>query len=169
MIVIAVPVSRDGFFCIQEKLHLPKKKMEMIIREAALHDVPAVNRLTIQLGYPLTLNETRFNLERVLSNDNEVVYLSVHNEEPIGWIHVFHAVRLESGSFCELGGLVVDERFRGQKIGNRLIEEAIKWTRNRKVPVLKLRSNVIRKVAHRFYERLGFIEKKEQKLFELHL
>ncbi len=31
----------------------------------------------------------------------------------IGWIHVFIAVRIESETFAEIGGLVVNENIRG--------------------------------------------------------
>jgi len=141
----------------------------MPVREANIDDVTVLTELTKQLGYPLSEEKIRENLQTILNNDNEVIFVMTENDKPIAWIHIFHAIRLESGSFCELGGLVVDENHRSKGIGKLLIEKAIEWTTNRNVPLLRLRSNVIRKDAHRFYFRLGFKETKEQKVLEIKL
>jgi GNAT superfamily N-acetyltransferase len=143
--------------------------MSHLIREARLSDVSELNQLTRQLGYPITEDDTKQNLQIILANENEIVYVMTNNEKVIAWIHIFHATRLESGSFCELGGLVVDSSFRGQGLGKILIEKAIQWSIDRKVDLLKLRSNVIRNDAHRFYRQLGFKEVKEQKMFAIQL
>ena len=139
----------------------------MLIREASIEDVTVLTDLTRQLGYPLAEKKIRENLHSILNNDNEVIFVMTENGKPIAWVHIFHAIRLESGSFCELGGLVVDKDYRNKGIGKLLIEKAIEWTKQRNVPLLRLRSNVIRHDAHRFYFRLGFHETKEQKVLEL--
>src|SRR5690242_14569998 len=139
----------------------------MLIRKALLSDLSILRDLTEQLGYPLAETTLSENLQTILANENEVLFVMAENDKPIAWIHIFHTIRLESGSFCELGGLVVDKNYRSKGIGKLLIEKAIEWTRDRNVPVLKLRSNVIRKDAHRFYSNFGFKEVKEQKVFEL--
>jgi len=141
----------------------------MQIREATISDLPILRDLTEQLGYPLAELDLRNNLEIILGNDNEIIYVMAENDKPIAWIHIFHTIRLESGSFCELGGLIVDKNYRSKGIGKLMIEKAIEWTKQRNVPVLKLRSNVIRKDAHRFYTNFGFREIKEQKVFEMKL
>src|SRR5690349_16681277 len=117
----------------------------MQIREAQPKDIPVLTDLTRQLGYSLSEDAISENLQSITANENEVIYVMTENDKPIAWVHIFHSIRLESGSFCELGGLVVDEHYRNKGIGKLLIEKAIEWTRQRKVPVLKLRSNVIRK------------------------
>jgi GNAT superfamily N-acetyltransferase len=158
MIVISHPdFYRDGFFYLYS----------MPLREANVNDVAELTELTKQLGYPLSEQEILTNLTIILNNDHEVIFVMTENEKVIAWIHIFHSIRLESGSFCELGGLVVDARYRSKGIGEVLVNKAIEWTRQRNVPLLKLRSNVIRKDAHRFYHRLGFKETKEQKVFEM--
>ena len=143
--------------------------MKLSIRQANRRDYIPITILTKQLGYPLPENEIRENLEAIGHNKNEIIYVMTDKEEVIAWIHIFHAIRLESGSFAELGGLVVEERYRGKGIGKQLLEKACEWCRQMGIPKLKLRSNVIRKDAHRFYFRHGFKETKEQKVLELSL
>ncbi len=136
------------------------------VREAKKEDAGVLNDLSRQLGYPRTLEETKRHLDAILSNDTETVFVVTDNGTVIAWMHIFYTIRLESGSFCELGGLVVDEQYRGRGIGKILVEKAMEWTASRSAPVLRLRSNVIRGDAHRFYRRLGFTESKEQKVFD---
>ncbi len=143
--------------------------LQFSIRHAGLDDAEALTALSRQLGYPRKLAETRQNLTTILSNENEAVYVMTCDQTVIAWIHIFHTVRLESGIFCEIGGLVVEEKFRGKGIGRQLIETAKDWCSSRGVATLRLRSNVIRKEAHRFYRQLGFSESKEQKVFEMTL
>ena len=87
----------------------------------------------------------------------------------VGWIHVFYSLRLESHSFCEIGGLVVHEDYRGRGIGSMLVGSVKDWCISLDCPTLKVRSNILRVPAHQFYKNLGFQEKKQQKIFELPL
>ena len=80
-------------------------------------------------------------------------------------MHVFYTMRIETGPFCEIGGLVVDEGERGKGAGRALIEKAIEWSRTRDVATLRVRSNTIRTEAHIFYRKMAFEEVKEQKIF----
>ena len=143
--------------------------MKGLIREATSNDCASITILTKQLGYALSENDLRQNLESICRNNDEIVFVMTDEGNVIGWIHVFHAIRLESGSFAELGGLIVEEHYRGKGVGQLLLEKAKIWCRQRGIPKLKLRSNVTRKDAHRFYFRLGFKETKEQKVLEIRL
>jgi ribosomal protein S18 acetylase RimI-like enzyme len=57
---------------------------------------------------------------------------------------------------AEIWGLVVDSRHRGNRIGQRLMDAAEAWARERGVTTMRLYTNVLRTDTHRFYERLGF-------------
>jgi GNAT superfamily N-acetyltransferase len=89
--------------------------------------------------------------------------------EVAGWLHAATALRLESPPYAEIGGLVVEERRRGQGIGERLVRAAIGWAGERGYAELRVRSNVVRADAHRFYRRLGFASVKTQAVFALPL
>jgi GNAT superfamily N-acetyltransferase len=70
---------------------------------------------------------------------------------------------------AEVGGLVVDERFRGSGVGRLLMQQAEDWAREKGYREVVLRSNVIREHAHRFYESLGYTVTQTQKHFRKNL
>jgi ribosomal protein S18 acetylase RimI-like enzyme len=74
----------------------------------------------------------------------------------VGWIHV-HAVRLmEADPRAEIWGLVVDAGHQRQGIGEALMRQAERWAVESGYREVRLRSNVVRAEAHRFYQRLGY-------------
>jgi len=83
----------------------------------------------------------------------------------VGWIHACASYLIESDPRAEVGGLVVDEKCRGSGVGHLLIEHAEEWARAKGLEAVYLRSNVVRKEAHRFYERLGYKNIKTQHAF----
>jgi len=83
----------------------------------------------------------------------------------VGWIHVCVSYWIESNPRAEIGGLVVDEARRGSGVGKLLMQHAEDWARSKRLEAVYLRSNVIRKDAHRFYERLGYKNIKTQYAF----
>ncbi len=143
--------------------------MNIKVRKANFEDASSINILSAQLGYPVSLNQTKHNLQVILPKQDEVVFVACIDDTIVGWTYVFLATRLESGVSSEVGGLIVDGEHRDKGIGQLLMEEAIKWGKEMGAPLLRIRTNVIRKDAHRFYKRLGFEEVKEQKILEIKL
>jgi GNAT superfamily N-acetyltransferase len=141
--------------------------MEITAREIILTDSTAVTALTNQLGYLLSEEEVRRNMELVINSTAHSAFVAVHDQRVVGWIGVSQAIMIEFNPFCEINGLVVDEAFRGKGVGKILIEQAKQWTRTKENLTLRVRCNVKRKEAHLFYQKLGFKESKEQKVFDL--
>ena len=73
---------------------------------------------------------------------------------------------LAEGTYGEIASLVIAEAQRGRGIGRQLVEHAARWLREKGMIKLRVRCNVVRKGAHRFYDRLGFDESKSQKVFD---
>jgi GNAT superfamily N-acetyltransferase len=143
--------------------------MQVAIRKMALEDAEAVNGLTRQLGYVLSIPDTKGQMEQVLCKNDHIAYVAVLEGKVVGWIHAFLVISMESKSFLEIGGLVIDERLRGHKIGSALVETVKQWSATRHIVALRVRSNRKRTDAHRFYLTTGFREIKEQKVFALDL
>jgi GNAT superfamily N-acetyltransferase len=57
---------------------------------------------------------------------------------------------------AEVGGLVVDEGYRRRGIGRLLMQQAEQWACEKGCWAVYLRSNVVRKDAHAFYEGIGY-------------
>lgn len=140
--------------------------MAIRVRIILEEDAPAVNKLSEQLGYPQTEAATAKHIRDVLDSDDDCAYIALEGNQILGWIHGFKTRRIETGTFVEIGGLVVDDKSRGKGVGKVLVAAARDWSRAQGISTLKVRSNVIRTEAHRFYTQQGFRESKEQKVFE---
>ena len=140
---------------------------KVTIRTMHVKDADAVNALTKQLGYAISVEQTKINIEAIANNKYCEAFVAVFKNEVVAWVTVASVVTLESLPFSEIRGLVVDEQVRGKNIGRLLIDEVKQWCYDKKLERLRIKCNVLRKEAHAFYLHLGFIEKKEQKIFEL--
>jgi GNAT superfamily N-acetyltransferase len=143
--------------------------MNLYIREAAVADAAAVTNLSEQLGYRTSTPETANRIEMLAASTDNCVFVAERQGEVIGWIHGFCAIRLESAPFTEIGGLVVDERYRGLGIGKKLIAQVVAWSKQKGILSIRVRCNTKRTPTHAFYRHMGFSETKEQKIFDLKL
>lgn len=141
--------------------------MSIEIRPMQMSDAAAVNRLAAQLGYPDTIEATEQHIARLLPQQTHCLLVATDRDTVIGWLHALEITWLETGTFTEIAGLVVDEQQRGKRAGESLVNAALQWCRDRRCHRVCLRSNVRRTEAHRFYRRLGFEEIKESKVFEM--
>ena len=139
--------------------------MDMHIRPATTDDAYAVSHLSAQLGYYLSIDDSRSNLERLKESEDDIVFVAESDGEVIAWIHVFYAVRVETKPFCEIAGLVTDKAYRGKGVGSQLIYKACEWCRLKSVDSLRVRTNVVRTETHKFYERAGFKLDKQQRVY----
>ncbi len=144
-------------------------QMEILIREATADDATAIAGLSCQLGYPISAEATLQNLQAIFQHNDERVAIALYEAQVVGWIHVFQTTRLESGTFCEIGGLVVDDEHRRSGIGKEMIKYIKQWCIGKGILSLRVRCNIKRTDAHAFYLQSGFHENKQQKVFEMDL
>ena len=140
--------------------------MDIEIRNIKRIDEEAIAKLAGQLGYPTSVHELRERLAQILEDENQAVFVAESPEmEVVGWVHVFKAHRLVVEPFAEIGGLVVIEEWRASGVGRALLKTAETWARDRVVSGMRVRSNIIREGAQRFYEHLGYNNVKTQNVF----
>ncbi len=138
----------------------------MRVRIARIADADNIAVLCGQLGYPSSAASVRRRLRSLAGNRDHAVWVAeLEGGAVVGWIHVFVKQLLESNREAEIGGLAVDEAFRGQGAGKALVERAERWARAKRLKSVYLRSNIVRKGAHRFYRRLGYEVIKTQHAF----
>jgi GNAT superfamily N-acetyltransferase len=135
------------------------------IRPAGCDDAGRIAALATQLGYPSTAAQITARLERLKQDDEHAIFLAERSGLVVGWVHAFIKHVLESDAEAEIGGLIVDEGHRGMGAGKLLVEHAEEWARSKGPKSVYLRSNVIRKEARVFYERLGYHIVKTQTAF----
>jgi GNAT superfamily N-acetyltransferase len=136
----------------------------MKVRAAALSDADRLAELATQLGYPSTADDVLRRLPLV-AGDGHCLRVAELDGRVAGWIHAVHVALLDSDPYVEIKALVVDEPARGLRIGEELVREVENWARARGCGALRVRSNVVRERAHRFYERLGYEIQKTQRVF----
>lgn len=137
------------------------------IREAEAGDAKAVNALSHQLGYSISDEQTLQNINMIIQSKTDEAFVAVIKEQVIGWIGVSYHIQLQSPPSCEVHGLVIDDEYRNKGIGKMLVEKAKQWTKNKGTDRLRLRCNVKRNDAMRFYSNIGFKETKQQKVYEI--
>ena len=130
-------------------------------------DAVAVNLLSHQLGYPLSLQQTAENIKKVTKSKDHIAYVAVISGRIVGWIGASHVIMIEVLPHCEINGLVIDKDFHGKGIGKLLIEKAKEWTREKGNSRLSLHCNIKRREAHEFYQHIGFTAAKQQTNFVL--
>lgn len=138
------------------------------IRRAVSGDASEISRLTGLLGYQTTAEGVRSRLER-FSEDEHRVLVAIMAGRLVGWIHVALRISVESATWSEILGFVVDEGARGQGVGQRLLRIAGEWARGRGADRMRVRSKISRQEAHGFYEAQGFRPVKTQRVMDLPL
>ena len=140
---------------------------DVAIRPAGAGDAADLARLSAQLGYPADAAAIAARLALVRASHAGEIFAAVDAHASIvGWTHVAPRVNLEEEPFAELAGLIVGEGVRGRGVGALLLRAAENWAREHGYAKLRVRSNVLRERAHRFYLREGYVERKRQAVFD---
>ena len=139
--------------------------MEIEVRHMNTNDAEAVNTLSQQLGYPVSIQQTHQNINAVLNSNEHTAFVAVSKTKIVGWIGAAQAIMVEATPHCEINGLVIDQYYRGYGIGKLLVEKVKEWAKENGNDTLSLHCNIKRVEAHLFYEHLGFKEIKQQKNF----
>ena len=132
------------------------------VRPLRSSDTAALLRLTHQLGYVVTPGQLDAAIAAIAG---QAAFVAVHDEHVVGWVHAFRCVMLQTGPFAEIAGLVVDEAHRGTGVGRALVERVEAWATEEGLHEIRVRSNVVREGAHRFYEQLGYSVEKTSTTF----
>ena len=141
----------------------------MEVRKMKAGDAGAVNLLSHQLGYPLSMQQTLQNINAVLKSNHHTAFVAVRENKIVGWIGATQAIMLEVMPHCEINGLVIDQNYRGKGVGKHLVERVKQWAKEKGNDRLTLHCNVKRTEAHLFYEHIGFKEIKQQKNYVINI
>ena len=135
------------------------------VRRATVEDVEPITRLCHQLGYSLSAEAVKAYLETLPTQTERLVYVAYQSDSVVGWINVYIPRVLLEDKQAEIGGLVVDEDWRSQGIGQLLVQQGQAWTKQQGCSVMQVRSRLTRQQAHKFYQSVGFSAYKTQHVF----
>ncbi|GAB5559829.1 MAG: GNAT family N-acetyltransferase [Synoicihabitans sp.] len=139
---------------------------KILIREAALADLPAIVRMLAddELGKTREDNsedlsesyETAF--AEISSSESNQLLVSVAGEHVVGVLQLTFVSYLtfKGGRRALIEGVRVASDHRSKGIGRFMIEDAISRAKARGCHLVQLTSNKARTEAKRFYESLGF-------------
>jgi GNAT superfamily N-acetyltransferase len=137
------------------------------LRDARGEDAAEVARLAGELGYPSDADAMSARLARAAADFRGAVFVAAADARLCGWIEVQLRASIDSPEAAEIVGLVVDATRRRCGVGVALVQRARAWARERGVERMRVRTNVLRAEAPRFYESLGFRESKRQRVYSL--
>jgi GNAT superfamily N-acetyltransferase len=139
---------------------------DLAIRQLAVDDAEAVAELSSQLGYPCLPADIRERIEEMSHTRDRVAFAAVVDGQIVGWIDAAMERHLQSPVCAVIGGLVVREDTRGLGVGRRLCLAIEEWARSQSVSLVRVRSQIKREDAHRFYLRDGYRQVKTSLVFE---
>jgi GNAT superfamily N-acetyltransferase len=136
------------------------------LRPMRADDAEVVADLTSQLGYPVAATELASRAAEIRARtDEEIIVATDESDRPIGWIHVGRLAILEASATAIIHGLVVDGAHRSSGTGAALVDAAEAWAREHGATAMVVYSRSTRERAHRFYERVGYVEIKRSHVF----
>lgn len=129
----------------------------MEIIQLGIDDMKNVFELSNQLEYAsLSFDAFKPCFYEIISLKNHVIY-GAKVDKVIGYIHLRSEKQLHHASIVvEVLELIIDESYRSQKIGKKLLDFAISYAKSIGATHIELTTNVIRERAHLFYLREGF-------------
>ncbi len=129
----------------------------MEIIQLGIEDMNRVFELSNQLEYStLTFDAFKPCFYEIVSLNNHVIY-GAKLDKIVGYIHLRSEKQLHHASIVvEVLELIVDDNFRSQKIGKKLLDFAVNYSKSIGAAHIELTTNVVRERAHLFYKREGF-------------
>lgn len=144
-------------------------KIQIIIRKATKTDIPAIVRLladdilgsTREAAVRSELLQSSYHnaFAAIDSDHNQFLAVAEFRGNVIGTLQITYITNMShrGARRAQIEGVHVDSSLRGQGIGQYMMEWAIAEAKQYDCRFVQLTSNSLRKDAHRFYERLGFI------------
>jgi GNAT superfamily N-acetyltransferase len=136
-----------------------------VIRNATTGDAARLSALGTELGYPSTPAEMKSRLRLALKSPDQATLVAESAGVVAGWLQIIAGSHLISGRDTEIISLVVTESARGRGIGTLLLRAAEGWARRHGSRAIRVRSNVIRTRARKFYLDRDYELQKVQNVF----
>jgi ribosomal protein S18 acetylase RimI-like enzyme len=138
------------------------------LKEASTEAAAAISVLLAQLREnPKEHTATQAELETIVSDPNIVLLVAKDEKKIIGMtsLYIMNKFSKRTGSIEDV---VVDDGYRGQGIGQRLVEEIIESAKQMGLKSIQLTSRPERVAGNKLYQKLGF-EQKETNVYRMKL
>lgn len=139
--------------------------MCIVIRSIKPEDYEDIYILNSQLGYSYDIEKLRNRIDYVLINTKDVIYVAEHDGRAVGYVHGSPYETLYYDSLINIMGLVVKQGKRRLGIGEMLMNAMEAYAKANGYKGIRLVSGIERSDAHKFYENIGYLDRKTQKNF----
>jgi predicted N-acetyltransferase YhbS len=137
----------------------------IFIRKIIDNDFKDIYILNQDLGYEYDEQKVKKRIEHIMKNTKDVIFVAQQNNEVIGYIHGSPYELLYGDSLVNILGFVVQNQYRSLGVGSILIERLECWSKENGFYGIRLVSGADRIIAHKFYEKHGYVNRKNQKNF----
>ena len=135
-------------------------------RKATIHDLPEILHLLFddelgatreKIGQIVTPNYLNA-FEKINQDSNQYLMVVLLEKQIIGTCHLtlMPSLTYQGSTRMQIEAVRVAKSFRGQKIGEWMMNQAFDFAKEHQVKMVQLTTNKKRPEAKRFYERLGF-------------
>ncbi|XVN40881.1 MAG: GNAT family N-acetyltransferase [Rickettsia endosymbiont of Argas persicus] len=132
---------------------------EINIRNASIDDISDILPLMSQLGYPSNNQKLTTRFKNFIDNDGYGISVASLDNKVVGIIAWSRSILFVSDKTrFHVEALIIDENYRGQKIGKRLMEHIEEIAKKYSPIIVDLTSGYRRAKdgTHAFYENLGY-------------
>ncbi len=138
------------------------------VREASGRAIQDMNRLLSQLRENPAEHTTAIaDLQKIVTDTNVVLIVAKDDDHIIGMGTLYMITKLGKNSGL-VEDVVVDSDYRGQGLGQKIMEHLIDSARSRGIKQIYLTSRPGRAAGNNLYQKLGF-EKKETNVYVMKL
>ncbi len=142
---------------------------QVLIRKAEIKDAERIAILADQLGYIVTSQQAQERIDKIQNNYSHVLYVAtldgLNHGKVIGWIHAYIEDTIVTETAIFVVSLIVDQDYRYRGIGHLLIKQIENWAAKSDIKDILIGSNIKRKEAHLFYEKIGYTNIKQSLTF----
>jgi len=146
---------------------------KVIIRQATIVDFKDIQRLnhklfvkeyrdydkTLHTRFPYTKNGKEYFKRRITNHRDGFVAVAEIDSKMIGYLIGGLQARKISripARYAELENMIVEQKFRGKKIGSKLITYFFEWCKQKKVDYVKVIASSQNFRAQKLYRKMGF-------------
>jgi len=135
------------------------------VREVKITDYTDIYLLNQELGYSYPKEKVKERITYITQNTKDIIFVAQQDNEVIGYIHGSPYELLYSDSLINILGFVIKEKHRSTGVGNMLVNHFECWAKENGYRGVRLVSGFDRLSAHRFYQKHGYVNRKDQKNF----
>lgn len=140
--------------------------MNIQFRNIKKQDIENMIQMCAEIGYEVRYETLSAKVNDIIRNKNSVIIVAADEEnKPAGWVQLEISNFIFSEKTCNILALFVDKKFRGRRIGKKLLEKAAEWARENNCTGLEIYSDITRIDSHEFYRHLDFKHIKTQQAF----